>query len=193
MRLTGGGAHMKAMLTNQILKSVGTSPTKLDAAVGQHRTLVGAEALIRADLFDIEAGATAIEQLTTRLSTIYSLIEPLLEESGPQSLLARAIAQEIVPAGDEACSLVAAHLGGGGRRGRTRTMILGETAVYGHPDLRLVTHGDLNHVDEVLVFTRYAVHPGSGQVFKLDPEESIPEAAQRAASLLETAVEPLAA
>lgn len=183
---------MKSMLTNQILKSVGTSPAKLDAAVGQHRTLVGAEALIRADLFDVEAGATAVEQLATRLSAIYSLIEPLLEESGPQSLLARAIAQEIVPAEGDACSLVAAHLGGS-RRGRARTMLLGEAPVYGHPDLRLVTHGDLNHVDEVLVFTRYAVHPGSGQVFKIDPEESIPEAVQRAAALLDTAVEPLAA
>lgn len=183
---------MKSMLTNQILKSVGTSPAKLDAAVGQHRTLISAEALVRADLFDIEAGATAIEQLTTRLSAIYSLIEPLLEETGPQSLLARAIAQEIVPAGSEACSLVAAHLAGG-RRERTRTMLIGETAVYGHPHLRLVTHADLNHVDEVLVFTRYAVHPESGQVFKIDPDENTPEAAQRVAALLDTAVEPLAA
>ena len=184
---------MKAMLTNQILKSVGTSPAKLDAAVGQHRTLIGAEALIRADLFDIEAGATAIEQLTTRLSTRYSLIDPVLEESVPQALLARAIAQEIVPSGGDACSVVAAHIGAGGRRGRTKTMLLGEAPLYGHPGLRLVTHGDLNHVDEVLVFTRYVVHPDSGQVFKVDLDESIPDAAQRAADLLDTAVEPLAA
>jgi hypothetical protein len=187
-----GSAHMKSMLTNKILKSVGTSPAKLDAAVGQHRTLVETAALVRADVFDIEAGAAALEQLTARLSAIYSLIEPLLEESGPQALLARAIAQEIVPNPSAACTAVAEHLGGR-RRGSTRTMLLGEALIYGHPDLRLVTHGDLNHVDEVLVFTRYAVHADSGQVIPLGADESVQDGARRAADHLETAVEPRAA
>lgn len=185
------GAHMIQMLTNQILESAGTSTTKLDAAVNRHRTLVAGAEIIPATLFDVEGGAAVIEQLTSRLAKIYSLIEPLLDEDGPQSLLARAIAQEIAPSPGEALTLVAGQLGHGRRT--SRPLLLGEKSVYGHPDLRVVTHGDLNHVDEVLVFTRYAVHPDSGQIFPLDADESVVDAANRVTALLDTAVAPKAA
>jgi ethanolamine utilization protein EutP (predicted NTPase) len=178
------------MLTNKILQSAGTSSTELEAAVGRYRALTDPETLAHGHLFDVEAGASVIEQLTGRLAAIHSIIEPLLTEDGPQALLARAIAQEILPATSNATAVIARHLE---HSVSGQSMILGEATVFGHPDMRLVTHGDLNHAEQVFVFTRFVVHTPTEQVFPVHPDESGIDAVERFAARLETAVNQLAA
>lgn len=181
---------MIQMLTNQILQSAGTSSTELETAVSRYRALTDPETLDSAELFDVEAVASVIEQLTGRLTAIHSIIEPLLTESGPQALLARAIAQEILPATSNATAIVARHLE---PSAVGQSMILGEATVYGYPEMRLVTHGDLNHDEQVFVFTRFVVHTPSERIVPVRPDESGIEAVQRLAGQLQTAVDRLAA
>lgn len=178
------------MLTNSILQSAGISSAELETAVSRYRAITDPAALASAERFDVEAGASVIEQLTGRLTAIHSIIEPLLTEDGPQALLARAIAQEILPATSNATAIVARQLE---PSAHGQSMILGEATVFGHPEMRLVTHGDLNHDEKVFVFTRFVVHTPSERVIPVHADESGIEAVQRFAGQLETAVDCLAA
>lgn len=117
----------------------------------------------------------------------------MLEEAGPQSLLARAIIQGSLPGQGRATALVTDNLGALGAARNDQTLLLGEQPIYGYPHLRAVTQGDLNHAEQVFVFTRCIVDPELGSVFRFEPDESAAEAAARFTALHGAAVSEFAA
>lgn len=164
-------AHMGPMTAtlDHVLAAAGTSRDELDIIVSQNRGLTENMELVLASHFPVEDLAAGIEQLGSRLAVLVDLAQAHLEDEGPAGDLARAIAAVAAADVRNGKELVRAHLGLPSDDAAQRP-ILGDFAVYGHPDLRLVSHSVLDHGKRAFVHARCLVHLSTGEITEL-PED----------------------
>lgn len=155
---------------DHVLAAAGTSRDELDSIVSQNRGLADNMELVLASHFPVEDLAAEIEQLGSRLAAAVDLASGHLEDEGPAGELARAITALAAVRVSAAKELVRAHLGLPGEDSPHHP-ILGDFAVYGHPDIRLVSHSVLDHGRRAFVHTRYLVHLSTGEITEM-PEDA---------------------
>ena len=160
-----------------IYESVGINLQDLKAQVAEHRRMSNNTELVLADHFPVEDLACAIEQLAERLSTIVDTVTPDVED-----YYVGDIAKDVLVAatdnGLDAVNVVRSELGVPGNEPGTT---LNNCPIFGHPDLRCVTHSRLNFGTKSFEHSSYLVNVRTGEVTAVPEDETAVEAAHRLA------------
>jgi hypothetical protein len=173
------------MSTTQILASAGTSAEELDTTVRTFRSLTSPQPeLVPADTFDAERSAAIIEDLASRLAAVNGIVEPILMQGGAVADLAKSIAETVLPSRGTAKEIAAEALSADGP---DSTPLFTENLIYGHPGLRHLVHGNLDHDRQMFTFDHYVVDTAGALVHPMRSGESPAAAAARITGALPTA------
>lgn len=185
MRLPGAletvlnlSAHMTAMTSiDTILDSVGIDRQDLTTQVDEHRRMSGEMQLVLASHFPVEDLACAVEQLAARLAGIADEMTHNLGDFYVGGLAGDVI--DLVGDSDrkDATEIIRDHLGLGHVGADGAAPLLSSVSIFGHPDLRCVTHTVLNYDEKSFDSTNYLVDIHTGAVTPVPEDKTAVEAA----------------
>lgn len=158
-----------------ILASVGINPQDLAAQVDEHRRMSGGMQLVLASHFPVEDLACAVEQLAARLAGIADEMSHNLED-----YYAGGLAGDVIDMVDDSdrkdvIEIVRVHLDLPDEHGLAP--ILNSVPIFGHPDLRCVTHTVLNHARRTFDHTSFLVNVNTGEITPVPQEQTAVETA----------------
>lgn len=148
---------------DSILDSVGINRQDLTTQVAEHRRMSGDMELVLANHFPVEDLACAIEQLASRLAGIAEDVA-----GGLGDYYVGDISQDVIDMvdgqGADVVEAVRNHLALPAKDEDGQDPIFSTCSIFGHPELRCVTHTRLNFAAKAFDRDSYLVHSHTGAV-----------------------------
>lgn len=160
-----------------ILGTAGIDLTDLTATVAQHRSMSTEMELVLADHFPVEDLAAGVEQLAHRLQNILALTAGFLDRDDEAGTLARAINAAALADVTGAKEALRTYLRLPLEDTHGSAPIFSDVPLFGHPDLRCVTHGVLDHALRTFVRNSYLVNVITGNITRVPDTMNVFEAA----------------
>lgn len=160
-----------------ILGTAGFDPATLTTTVDDHRRMSMNMELVPANHFPVEDLASGVEQLADRLHRILALTEGFIGRDDEAGALARAVNAAALTDVAGVKESLRRHLGLPAVNADGSAPLFSDFPLYGHPDLRCVTHGILDHQRRTFVRNTYVVSVSTGKVARVPDTMNVFETA----------------